>query len=79
MSLRDASVGTVTGRTGFDSRQGHDFSLLHNVQTKSGAHAASYKMGTGGSLPGVKQPGSEADRSPSSSVDVPSMPSWSSA
>jgi hypothetical protein len=27
-----------------------DFSLLHNVQTSSGAHPASYRMGIGGSL-----------------------------
>jgi hypothetical protein len=29
-----------------------DFSLLHSVQTDSGAHPASYSMGTGGSFLG---------------------------
>jgi hypothetical protein len=33
---------------GVDSRQEQDFSLLHTVQTGSGAHPASYPMGTGG-------------------------------
>jgi hypothetical protein len=28
-----------------------DFFLLHSVQTGSGAHPASYPMGTGGSFP----------------------------
>jgi hypothetical protein len=28
------------------------FSLLHSVQTSSGAHPASYTMGTGGPFPG---------------------------
>jgi hypothetical protein len=40
--------GLRAARPGFDSRQGQDFSLLHNVQTGSGAHPASYPMGTGG-------------------------------
>jgi hypothetical protein len=31
--------------------------LGHSVQIGSGAHAASYPMGTGGSLPGDKVPG----------------------
>jgi hypothetical protein len=34
-----------------------DFSLLHSVQTGSGAHPASYQMGTGGSFPGGKAAG----------------------
>jgi hypothetical protein len=37
-------------RSGFDSRQGKIF-LFHSVQTNSGAHPASYKMGTGGDFP----------------------------
>jgi hypothetical protein len=32
-----------------------DFSLLHRVQTGSGAHPASYVMGTGGSFPDDKE------------------------
>jgi hypothetical protein len=42
-----------------------DFSLLRSVQTDSGAHKASYLMGTG-----VKQPGHEADHSLLSSAKV---------
>jgi hypothetical protein len=42
-----------TGWPGFNSRQGQDFSLLHNVQTGSGAHPASYPMGAGGSFRGI--------------------------
>jgi hypothetical protein len=38
-------------------RMGRDFSVLHVVQTGSGAHPASYPMGTDGSLPGDKAAG----------------------
>jgi hypothetical protein len=58
------------GRPGFDSRQGQDFSRLHNVQTGSGAHPATYPMGTGAIFPGVKRQGREADHSPTSSAEV---------
>jgi hypothetical protein len=34
-----------------------DVSLLHSVQADSGAHPASYPMGTGGSFPGDKAAG----------------------
>jgi hypothetical protein len=37
-----------------DSRQGPDVSLLHNVQTGSGAHPASLPMSTGALSPEVK-------------------------
>jgi hypothetical protein len=41
------------------------------VQTGSGAHPASYIMGTGGSFPGDKaRPGRDADHSPHSSVEI---------
>jgi hypothetical protein len=40
--------------------EGQEFSLLHIVQTGSGIHPTSYPMGTGGFIPGVKQPGREA-------------------
>jgi hypothetical protein len=41
------------------------------VQTGSGAHPASYPMGTGGSFPGSKAwPGRDADHSPPSSAEV---------
>jgi hypothetical protein len=41
------SQGSIPGK-------GRDFSLLHSVQTGSGAQPASYAMGTGGSLFGGK-------------------------
>jgi hypothetical protein len=42
-----------------------NFFLHHRVQNSSGAHSASYPMGTGGSFPGGK-----ADHSPPSSAEV---------
>jgi hypothetical protein len=63
-----------------------DFSLHYRVQNGSGAHPASYSMGTGGSFPGSKAAGCEADHSPQSSAEVkvymelyfhsPNTPSW---
>jgi hypothetical protein len=47
-----------------------NFSLRHRVQTGSGAHPASYPVGTKGPLLGVKRPGREADHSPPSSAEV---------
>jgi hypothetical protein len=59
------------GRLGLESQQGQNFSLLHNVQTGSGARPASYPMDTGGDFPGrVKRPGREADHWPPSSSEV---------
>jgi hypothetical protein len=46
------------------------FSLLHSVQTGSGAHSAFYPMGAGGSYHGGKAAGIEADFSPPSSTEV---------
>jgi hypothetical protein len=51
-------VGIATGctaRVRFPAVQ--DFSLLHNVQTGSGAHPASYPRGTGDSFLGGKAAG----------------------
>jgi hypothetical protein len=42
------------GRPGFDSRQGKKCSPLRRVQTASGAHSASYPIGTGANVPGSK-------------------------
>jgi hypothetical protein len=56
-SKRNKKFGTISARPEFDSRQGQDFSLLHSVQTGSGAHTASCTMGTGGSFPGGKAAG----------------------
>jgi hypothetical protein len=48
-----------------------DFSSSPCVQTSSGAHPASYPMGTGGSFPGGKaRPGRDADHSLPSSAEV---------
>jgi hypothetical protein len=47
-----------------------NFSPHHHVQNSSGAHPASYPMGTRGSSLGVKRPGREADHSPPSSAKV---------
>jgi hypothetical protein len=40
---------------GLDSAGARDFSLLHIIQTVTGAHAVSHPFGTGGYFPGVKQ------------------------
>jgi hypothetical protein len=48
-----------------------NFSSTLCVQTGSGAHPASYPMGTGGTLPGGKAwPRRDADHSPPSSAEV---------
>jgi hypothetical protein len=47
--------------------------ILHIVQTGSGVHPTSYKMGIGGSFLGVKQQGREADHSPPTSAEVKKM------
>jgi hypothetical protein len=57
---RDSSVGIALGyglddrgsRVRFPAGAGNS-SLHHRVQTGSGAHPASYPMGTGGSFPGI--------------------------
>jgi hypothetical protein len=61
---RDSSVGMALGyglddrgcRVRFPSGTGN-FSLHHQVQNGSGAHPASYPMGTGGSFPDGKAAG----------------------
>jgi hypothetical protein len=48
-----------------------DFSFNLCVQTGSGAHPASFTMGTWGPFPGGKaRPGRDADHSPPSSAEV---------
>jgi hypothetical protein len=47
-----------------------NFSLHLHVQNGSGAHPASYPMGTRGSSMGLKWPGREADHSPPSSAEI---------
>jgi hypothetical protein len=61
---RDSSVGIALGygpddrsaRVRFPAEAGN-FSLHHRVQNVSGAHQASYPMGTEGSFPGGKATG----------------------
>jgi hypothetical protein len=51
--------------------EAEDFSSIPCVQTGSGAHPASYPMGTGGPFPGGKaRPGRDADHSPPASAEV---------
>jgi hypothetical protein len=47
-----------------------NFPLHHRVQTGSGAHQASYPMGTGDSFPGGKAVGGKGDHSPPSTAEV---------
>jgi hypothetical protein len=61
---RDSSVGIALGyslddldsKVRFPAGAGN-FSLRHRVQNGSGAHPASYPMGTRGSIPGGKAAG----------------------
>jgi hypothetical protein len=77
MGSRDSSVGITLGY-GLDDRDSRvrfpagagNSSLHHRVQNGSGAHPASYSMGTRFSFPGVKRLGREADHSPPSSAEV---------
>jgi hypothetical protein len=74
---RDSSVGIVLGY-GLDDRGSRvcfpagagNFSLHLRFQNGSGAHPASYPVGTGGSFPGGKAAGPEADHSLPSNADV---------
>jgi hypothetical protein len=45
-------------------------SVLQIVKTGSEIHPTSYPMGTGGSIPGGKEPGREVDHSPPTSAEV---------
>jgi len=71
------SVSIVTGYGQDDQMIGvgfpvgaEKFSLQHHTQIGSGAHPASYPMGTRGSFPEGKAAGHETDHSPPSSADV---------
>jgi hypothetical protein len=63
LASRDSVVGITTGYwlddggSEFESRYNQEFSLLHVVHTGSGAHPASYPMGTGDSFLGGKAAG----------------------
>jgi hypothetical protein len=55
-----------------------NFSLLHRVQTGSGAYLASYPMGTSGAFPGGRAPRREAEHSPQFSAKVKNEWSYTS-
>jgi hypothetical protein len=63
----------MTEGSEYESRWWQEFSLLHSIQTGSGAHPASYPISTGDLSPGVKLQGREADHSPLTSVEVKKM------
>jgi hypothetical protein len=65
-------MGWTTKGPELESRWWQEFSL-HVVETGSGAHPASYPMGTGALSPVVKWPGHEADHSPPTSTEVKKM------
>jgi hypothetical protein len=69
------------GRTtrGRISSPGSVNNFLHVVQTGSGAHRASYPIGTVDSFPGIKRQGPEADHSPPASAEVKKMWIYTSA
>jgi hypothetical protein len=67
------AMGWMTKGSELESWWGQEFSLLHVIQTGSGAHSASYPMGTRGTFPRVKQPGREADHSSPTSSKVKKM------
>jgi hypothetical protein len=64
------ATGWTTEGSEFGSLYCKEFSLLHVVDTGSGVHPTSYPIDTGGSFPGDKAPGREADHSPPTSADV---------
>jgi hypothetical protein len=51
--LLAAATGYTTKGSKFESRRGKEFLFLHVVQTSSGAHPASYPMGSGGKAAGA--------------------------
>jgi hypothetical protein len=65
-----SSVGIVMGYKLVRFLALQDFSLLHSVQSGSGARPTYYPVGTGALSPGVKWQGCEADHSPQSSAKV---------
>jgi hypothetical protein len=76
---RDSAVSIATdygvdgGGVGVRVPVRSEFSLLHIVQTDSGAQPASYPMGTRGSFPEGKVAGHEAYHSPPTSAEVKKM------
>jgi hypothetical protein len=69
-SVSQLATGWMTKVSEFESWWDQEFLLLLVIQTGSGVHPTSYPMGTGGSFPGVKRPGREADHWPPASAEV---------
>jgi hypothetical protein len=76
------------GRSGFGSRQGQDFSILHSLQMGSEATQPAIQWVSGALFPGVTGQGVESDHSLPSSAEVkndraipplPPMSSWHGA
>jgi hypothetical protein len=59
----------LRGRSSSPGR-GKNCSILHVVETGTGAHPASYPMGAGTLSPGVKRPGRESDHSPPTTTEL---------
>jgi hypothetical protein len=53
-SVQQLATGWTTEGLKFESRHGQQFCPLHVVQTGSGAHPASYPIGTGGKAVGAR-------------------------
>jgi hypothetical protein len=70
---RDSAVGIATGY-GLDGRRDAVRATVRarffSSPLRLRAHPASYSMGTGGSFPGSKAAGPEADHSPPTSAEV---------
>jgi hypothetical protein len=63
-------MGWMSEGSEFESQYSKEFPLLH-VHTSSGAHPASYPVGTGDYFSGgIKCPGCEGDHSPPISAEV---------
>jgi hypothetical protein len=77
----DSAVGIATGYLWghFSSpSRFQDFRLLHFVQTGSGTHPASCRIGKGALFIGLKRPGREAHNSSSSSAEIKHTCSYTS-
>jgi hypothetical protein len=63
-------MGWTNEASDFKSQWGQEFSLLHVIQSGSGATQPSIKWVPGALSPGVKRAGREADHSPPTSAEV---------
>jgi hypothetical protein len=76
---RDSAVGIATGYglhdrgVGVRVPVGSRIFTSPFVQTGSWVHPTAYRMGIGGSFPGVKRQGHETDQSPPTSAEVKKM------